>query len=266
MPLNLPDPPDEKLLKSPIELVVWQLRFSELPEIEALEIGRSLHDALGGKQGDFPSMKKFQESGLNVQLVGPDSPPAFSPAQNVGWRFVSGDRQTTITLTPGSLALETKDYDRWGEGFAPKIKMALEALESVSAPNDETRLGLRYIDRIKDIKIEKPADWNGWLKPWALGAAFDADLAGGVAISETGTIFEVDEEISAKERIALATDEADGPFAVIDVDVSRAADEAERSFDVASILEVSERLHTVAKQLFLATIEPDLYKHLKGDE
>lgn len=263
MPLTFPEPPDEKLFRSPIELVVWQLRFSELPQVESLDIGLAFHEKLGGKDSNFPRMARFEEGGINVQL-GPAA-PSVTPARNVGWRFASSDRDAAITLTPGSLAVETKNYDRWKEGFAAIVNLAIAALESAVPPDDELRLGLRYIDRIKGLDVETPNDWAGWLKPWALGAAADGDLAGGVGIAETGTILQIDEEIDAKERVSLARDD-EGAFAVIDVDVSRTADEGERDFDAGSIADTTERLHTHAKQLFLATIEPKLYEYLREKE
>lgn len=259
MPVNLPIPPDERLERSPLALVVWQLRYDPQPRLGSLDVGLAVHGRLGGKQGPLPSMEQVQGGNVSFQF-GPEV-SASQSVQPIGWRMMSTDLATAAAFHTDALTIETTAYGRWQDDFRNRISEALSALVDVVGPVAEHRLGLRYVDQIGGLGMAGPSSWNGWLKPWALGPANDADLKDSVRATETISVFEHEDGAKARIRVASFPD-GDEHVAVFDSDVSR---DGNRPLDAADILAASDRFHLVSKQLFYAALEPRLYDHLKGN-
>jgi uncharacterized protein (TIGR04255 family) len=259
LPLTLPTPPEEKLEHSPLALVVWQIRYDPQPRLGTLDTGLAVHELLGGKGGPFPSIEQVQGGNMTIQLGA--SPSTAQSVGPVGWRMTSPDRGMAAAFHVDSLTVETTAYGRWEGDFQEQIGTALNALMEAVGPVSEHRLGLRYVDRITDLNLNRPADWTEWLKPWTLGPVAVSELADASAATEITTVFNVDSEVVARMRVAVFP-EGDGHIGVIDTDVAR---ESEREFDPEGILAASEDFHTTAKQLFLAALEPRLYERLKGE-
>jgi len=257
--LHLPEPPAEKLERSPLALVVFQIRYDAQPRLGTLETGLQVHEVLGGKGGRLPTIEQVQAGNLSIQF-GPEA-SAGQSIQTVGWRMLSTNRKTAAAFHVDALTLETTDYGRWAGDFADLISDALRALAEAVGPVTEHRLGLRYVDRITDLDIATAADWSGWLNSWALGPAVIDGLSEATQATEMSSAFRIDDEAAARMRVAVFP-ETDAQVGVVDIDVFR---EGSRAFDVSGILDVVNRFHVVAKQLFFAALRPELYRYLKGE-
>lgn len=45
----------------------------------------------------------------------------------------------------------------------------IDAITDILQPTFEQRLGLRYIDRITELKLTSAAAWEPYISPWLLG-------------------------------------------------------------------------------------------------
>ncbi|MFJ4988153.1 TIGR04255 family protein [Streptomyces sp. NPDC088732] len=133
---------DVPLPKAPLVRVLAQLRFEPLASLDspnaaslfAAEIGQS-----------YPYLEKGAEFNM---LIGPGQ---ASPqmGQTPVWRFRSPDRTTTVSLSNGSLAVETTAYDGSTQfcGALSELAAALKRVAFIPAYN---RLGYRYTNRVTD--------------------------------------------------------------------------------------------------------------------
>jgi len=87
--------------------------------------------------------------------IGSGTAPARpEPSQESVWPFRDPEREWTVSLSSTSLALEAVQYLDFND-FAAELEAILAALHGVFSPRQETRLGLRYINRIEDERLEK---------------------------------------------------------------------------------------------------------------
>jgi uncharacterized protein (TIGR04255 family) len=82
------------------------------------------------------------------------APTRPAPSQESVWPFQDPEREWTVSLSSTSLALEAVQYLDFDD-FAAELDAILASLHEVFAPRQEMRLGLRYINRIEDQRLEK---------------------------------------------------------------------------------------------------------------
>ncbi|MEU1413265.1 TIGR04255 family protein [Streptomyces sp. NPDC005731] len=136
---------DVPLREAPLARVLTQLRFEPLAVLESPNAA-SLFAAEIGQ--DYPYLEKDTE--INM-VIGPGQ---VSPAmgQTPVWRFRSPDRATTVSLSNGSLSLETTAY-RGNTEFCSALSKLAEALKKVTYVPAYTRLGYRYTNRVTDLAV-----------------------------------------------------------------------------------------------------------------
>ncbi|ASY34027.1 MULTISPECIES: TIGR04255 family protein [unclassified Streptomyces] len=133
---------DVSLSTAPLVRVLAQLRFDPLAVLDSPNAA-SLFAAEIGKE--YPYLEKGAEFNMLI------APGQVSPqmGQNSVWRFRSPDRKTIVSLSNGSLALETSTY-RGRTNFCSAISSIAEALKKVAFVPAYTRIGYRYTNRVVD--------------------------------------------------------------------------------------------------------------------
>ncbi|MFG2835086.1 TIGR04255 family protein [Streptomyces zaomyceticus] len=133
---------DVSLSTAPLVRVLAQLRFDPLAILDSPNAA-SLFAAEIGK--DYPYLEKGAE--FNILIA----PGQVSPqmGQNSVWRFRSPDRKTVVSLSNGSLALETSVYPGRTE-FCSALSSLAGALKKVAFVPAYTRIGYRYTNRVVD--------------------------------------------------------------------------------------------------------------------
>src|SRR3990172_10712758 len=150
MPLNLPEPDVARLAKSPLQLVVFQVRFEDVPSVADPRIALAVHKNLGDRTGRFPLLEPLRGSQVEVKVGIGGSPISAEQSPLSGWRFLSQGRDWTVSLLPGSVALETTAYTTWDADFGPLLTQCLDAVNAEVRPVLEQRVGLRYVDLIAE--------------------------------------------------------------------------------------------------------------------
>jgi uncharacterized protein (TIGR04255 family) len=234
----LPDPDPALLPGAPLDLVVCQVRFELRNEISTPQVGLTFQAALGGKDGEYP----------RLDSVG-DAPG--------GWRFQSADGAWIVSLMPDHLALESRrSYPGW-ETFSVRLHTLIDVLVAQLGPEIEQRVGLRYIDQIKEVDATSAADWSRYLAPELLGLAAHEVLGAHVANARQQLLLDLGEDYGCVLNHGFLPDEnSDRLGYALDFDVFR---DGARPFDPAALRETLSILHEDAFKLFRASITDELY-------
>jgi len=133
-----------ELKAPPLELVICQLRF---PTILALADGRPPEEFQRRISGEYPLARKKDEF-VNVRL---DNREVVLPGGTRSWCFDDLSAQWTVTLGDSFLALEANRYRQFKD-FSERFMNVLSQWQETYPIALQTRLGLRYVDRISHAR------------------------------------------------------------------------------------------------------------------
>jgi uncharacterized protein (TIGR04255 family) len=131
----------EKLSKQPLALVLIQIRFSPIANIEQYipQIQNTLRAA------GYPLM----EENTSISFTITSDSVKQSPSKQ--WFFKTGNECSNIILDGGQLTFQTSDYDTFEsfyERFSSLCICVFKNIESFITANLIQSLGIRYVDRI----------------------------------------------------------------------------------------------------------------------
>jgi uncharacterized protein (TIGR04255 family) len=163
--LTLPDVPRVELRDPPLVLALCQVQYEAISNLEdALRIA-PFQQAI---QAEYPHSTIAPRS-INVQVN------AAGMQQQVGsfqWVFRDNDDIWRLSLANDALTLETRRYDEFPQ-LLRRLRMALDALRTHLHPEATKRIGLRYVNEIR----ETGADWSNVIRPQLLGPLGEPALA-----------------------------------------------------------------------------------------
>jgi uncharacterized protein (TIGR04255 family) len=253
MPLKLPEPDQSRLPRSPLDLVVCQLRFEAQPQVGDAALALAVQTALGGETR-YPRLEQVQAQAFNV-VLGPGVAPAMGQAPaGTGWRLQSPDSRWSVSLMPNHVSLETTDYTVWDD-FRDRMLELVDAAADHIAPGIEQRLGLRYIDRISEVQARTPRDWEPYLVPELLGLIRHDTLGTAVTAARQQLLLDLGEGFSCTFTHGLLPEDGERLNYLLDYDLSR---EGGRPFDPGGVRAALEVLHTDALKLFHASVTDEL--------
>lgn len=261
MPLNLPAPDQQTLARSPLALVVCQIRYDDPAAKPSSLVAANIRNALIAMDLPFNRAENVHVRNVNLDL---SAGTAERDVQRA-WRLISPDGRWTATIGPDSLSLETTRYESWQNDFQRRLFGFLRAFTETVNPQVETRVGLRFVDFLNGRnRIVDVSEYRWWVRTWLLGAIADNMLAPGVKAAQQQISLEIDEDIRANVRHGPYPDPSrDNAYTyVLDTDVYR---ESLRRFDVASIEALTERLHDTALSLFQCMVTPDAMGYFRGE-
>jgi len=254
--LELPEPSRKRLRRSPLDLVVCQVRHDRDLSVadgkKAVRLGKALGDA-------YPVPEELHGQELRIQ-GGPGGVHARHEEVQGGWRFQSPDRKWTVTVTPEAYSLETTEYLDWDD-FSGRLRVLTEAVGDLFDLDVEKRLGLRYIDKLSRSDVSEIGDWQHWVHPALLGPVLHPALGAAVDAHQGISRFLVDADATVMLRHAHVRED-DQWMLVMDHDCFR---ESVVEFTTDGIMKGVEHLHTVALQVFQALISPEMFEYLDGE-
>jgi uncharacterized protein (TIGR04255 family) len=257
-PLALPEPSTVTLTRTPLQLVVCQVRHDR--NLAVADGGRVL--AIRDQLGVYPRMEEMAQQEIGV-VIGPAGSSSLGGGeQQRGWRLLSEGGAWTVALLPDFFALECTGYTSWTE-FRERMHNLASAVLTHLQPAIELRLGLRYVDRIADPVVEQPQDWSGYINERLLGPALDRQL--GLAVSSIQQLLQLQGPEGAQVLLRHGTqlDQSSGAWPyVLDTDCFRADG---RRLEADSLLQGADALHKLALQVFQAAITPQLHQLLVGE-
>lgn len=258
-PVVLPSPSTEKLARSPLSLVVCQVRHEQNIAASDPKRAVSIHDAVNHR---YPLLEEQAGQELTI-TAGPAGVQSVPGASKRGWKLRTADQVWNAVVMPDFFSIQTTKYDDWPD-FRERLEEFARAVTHAVEPSLEQRVGLRFIDRITHPDVTTAMDWKKWIDQSFLGPLAHEILGQAVIDSQQILQFDIGDGRSIVMRHgAIRDQQASGQLTyLIDQDcyVQRG-----KPFDVDDMLNVAEELHSLALQVFQQAITPDLYKYLKGD-
>ena len=262
MSLSLPDPDRRHLPRSPLEVVVAQVRHENRLAASDSSTASAVHRALGGSDGPYPFIDGAAAAVmLNVVVAGPGAsiPSANTESHLTGWRLHDADNTWAVTLMPDHFALETTQYTTWDE-FAPRLAEVINVVNAHVGPAFEQRLGLRYIDRLTEPEVDEIAGWTPYIRSEVLGILRHQELGNAVLGAQQQVLLDLGDGVSATFRHGpIREPDGKGVQYLLDYDVFR---QGGRPFVPEGIRDTFENFNTASLQLFQATVTPGLLDYL----
>ena len=221
------------LPEAPLQLALAQVRFAPIYALE-----------------QPASVAEFQKL-LGREYVAQEA-SAKGPGSST-WLFRDSRRGWTVSVTSTSLGLEAKTYVDFDD-FVSELKQVLGYLESVCEPQTEVRLGVRYINRIEDERLQKR------------GIAFfvNEQLAGPVGADLGNELQHSLCELRFRERESWVTIRhglIEPTSYLLDFDHFM---EGERDFSPSDIVKRVNRFHGLIERLFAWAVSERYLRELKG--
>ena len=225
-----------------MKLAIAQVRFAPVYAVEQIV-----------------AVAEFQKR-LGEHYVAQDAPRAVGAgvvgaAGESTWLFRDGERGWTISLTPSSLGLEAITYVDFDD-FAAELSKVLRTLEAVFEPRIEVRLGVRYINRIEDDRLQKRG--IDFFVNEQLASPVGADLGTDLQHSLC--------ELRFRERggwMAIRHGLVESSTYLLDFDHFT---EGERDFVPKTIVTRVKRFHSLIERLFVWSLSERYLKELKGGD
>lgn len=250
-------PVDEvHLRKSPLAMVLWQIRFPG----EASRLVRALdtRELQSNLAEAYPFAHQQPTFGL---VIRPGQPPEQQQGPAV-WNLQSSERDWVCTLAGESIGLTTTSYDSRSD-FITRSKSLLSAVHDAASPPEVARIGVRYINR-----LERPNDDPEWMKHLARGArgilaAVPDDERSGVTASLSQVTYRWEDGVVLQARWGLLPKEAitDGSIPpideeawILDVDISR---EDRITYEVGGLADQISDLAERAYRFFRWVVTPE---------
>jgi uncharacterized protein (TIGR04255 family) len=256
MALTLTEVDNRPLGRSPLAVVVFQIKYEQNLSVGDGETGLRVHEFLGGPDGRYVKVEPLQIVGAAVQVspFGLTQVPSVN-APSRGFRMRNEDGSLILSLMPDFASLETTAYGVWSGDFRERLVELIEALNVNIKPRVEERLGLRYVNKIVEPDVSVPGDFREIVSDGLLGAAADDYWGSGVTGAQQQLEIDVEGDIRCVLRHGTLPRNTwigiDGYL--LDIDVFR---EQSRRFDVSSVLGTIDRLNAVAATIFEKSLAP----------
>ncbi len=257
MPVALPPASFGFLPRSPLELVVCQVRHEERPLDPGIAL--AIQDALGGPEGEFGRIEQVEMHTAMI-AVGGGALPSTDVAH--GWHLKTADGGWTVALLPGHVSLETTRYTTWPD-FQGRLRAVLTAVQAAAPPTMEQRLGLRYVDRVQGLGVMTPREWSRWIHPTILGPTLHNVLGDAVLAARQQVDLDLGNGRVCVLRHGTVNDPEDQLVYLLDFDVYR---QQARRFVADEVLATADEFHRTADAVFEQVISQDLVRYLSGEQ
>jgi uncharacterized protein (TIGR04255 family) len=263
VPLSLPTPNDTKLLRSPLAIVVCQVRYEQNLTVSDGGTALAVAKSLGGRDGPYPRLEAQQQFAAQVDLSNVGSPGISNTIPTRGWKFSSSSGDWSAIIMPDHAALETNAYTTWTKDFLPRVTALIEAVAEHVSPQIEERLGLRYVNRLPRPD-EDSMRWSGIVVDELLGPAADNFWAEGIESLQQQLQLDLGPELSCILRHGIvpnANGQPDGYL--LDYDVFR---QYPQPFDLNSIIQALGEMNRAALSLFQASLTKQYLDSLRTQD
>jgi len=208
-----------------------------------------------------------EENVTEFQMVlQPNIPMGANSAQTTNHRFLTRDRQTSITFGADVIVVETTAYKGWTD-IKEFASAAITARQAASPVDGVERVGLRFIDEIRVPASFDSSGWDGWVAESLLAPKIGSDQLRPLqqqsvvqyalpTISYTLTLryggVNGPPVIVPGPNLLRANTPAPGAFFLIDTDAAWAPVEGQAVPELESnfVIDTIDRLHEPIAQVF----------------
>lgn len=250
--MNLPEPSQERLPRSPLQLVVCQVRHEPLDATQLKDRARRIRAQLGDA---YRSMVPGKAVGVTINA----SPEGVEIDEHESWHLVA-DGVWTAVIANEFFSLETTDYLDWDD-FVSRFELLAAAVARESDLAVELRLGLRYVDRLTEPPAPTPAAWADKVRPAFSGPLAEPDLATGLIGLQGIAQFASDGRHINVRFGCVESQGGAGWDYLLDHDCFR---EQGLAFSLETVRGGMEELHTLALQVFQRAVTDEYFEYLRG--
>jgi uncharacterized protein (TIGR04255 family) len=260
--VHLSEPERVVFKRPPLVLTVFQLRFSDIPEIADQSYIEPFRNAIRER---YPSFAPVQQLGFQFDFSA-NEPRRIETVQ---WRFSEESENWTVVLARDFLTLETRRYEHFPE-FLSHLLFLLNSLVEHIRPQFGTRLGLRYINEIR-LAL---GSLSTIVRPELLGILSIAEFEKYAAQSTQEVLLRYSEEQSIQVRHGLfpagstvqpptGEPSSTGPFYLLDFDAFRTFSAPTwLRMETDTICEYVHRYHDDIEKLFRWSLTEEFTKSL----
>jgi uncharacterized protein (TIGR04255 family) len=245
------------LERAPLVRVIAQLRFPPIVSLGRPDFIGPFQEAIRPR---YPILRPEQTAGLMVGPLG----VMVQRSDGVVWRFHDKEDAWRVTLAADFIALESMAYkDR--NDFFERFEQILLALDAVAKLPIYDRLGVRYINRVRGVELDKLASL---VRTEVLGLG--GSPIAGLAHSLCESLFQKG-DVSLNTRWGrlppnattdpAAIDLLQEPSWVLDLDMFRGV---QKDFDTSTILEDGRMFARTIHDFFRWCVTPEFLKAYGG--
>lgn len=179
----------------------------------------------------------------------------------MGWQFKAPGDDVVVTVLSDQMSLEMKKYPGW-DAFEEVWRSCVEGVLGIVKPELVTRLGLRYVNRVRPRDVVDAIGWRdkGLVDPTFLGPAVGSALSRYVTAAEGRAALSFDDGIEALVHHGVVA-EGDGPVFMLDIDCfSSRAD----SFTVDILSDRLRTLNNHSLEVFQEVVKEELRAEMMG--
>jgi uncharacterized protein (TIGR04255 family) len=170
------------------------------------------------------------------------------------WVLSSPDASTRAAVSTTSVAVESDRYARW-ELFRDAIAQVFAAVGAVFAPARSTRLGVRYVNELRDGRARgDPAALSALVNDALIAPALALERPLLNSLGEVRVAEEDDSVLALRHGLV-----ASGTY-LLDFDAYREVAEA---FDPVALAARAERFHARIEAVFAWALDPDYLEELR---
>jgi uncharacterized protein (TIGR04255 family) len=146
--LSLPETPHVVFENPPLALALCQVQFANVLNVANPGFVAPFQQAI---QELYPIAGQAEQVQIELGLA-PGDVGVRGQARSQQWRFTDDTDDWTVVLTPNFVALETRAYEDF-KVFLTRLRQVLDAVTRHIRPPFVTRIGLRYIDEIRQTDL-----------------------------------------------------------------------------------------------------------------
>lgn len=261
--MTLPGYEHVRFAKSPLKLVVCQVRFPVLPQFGE---GSFVTPFIHALRPDYPGVSREQQVELQLSPTG-----VKTGAPDFLWRLATRDNDWAVVFGEASVALESRRYTTIEE-FSGRLERVVEAARIHLDIAESTRVGLRYINEIRYPDANTLDEWRDLLHPDFLGFAASGVIEGRVEqMLQEAQFLREDGVLLVRHGLLTGAVVAPLPpalppssrFYLIDLDY---ADGMQRNLDTAELVLRIRDYNEVMSKFFRATLTEKLYRYLEPSD
>jgi len=259
--MSLPAPDRTPLAAPPLLVTLCQVRYDAREDLTSASAAKQLLRHLAplglGTMTQVRQQQVVLFAGPSTEPLSPEAPP-----QPAGWQFTNESGATTVNVLTDQMTLETRRYPGWGE-FLSLWENCVSALIESASPAIATRVGLRYVNRIKSRHARTLRDFGRaeLVDPAFSGPIEKSPLSDYVTATEGRATLKFSDGTDSLVQHGVITEEA-APAFVLDIDCFRS--EA-IEFDQQSLLSIVGVLNERALQIFQTVVGPSLQEEMKQE-
>ena len=253
---GLPSPSRVQLTLARVEAASAEVRFVPNGYELTQEVGERIRRGLG--ESLLPLLERAAINVVSVTIT-PDGADQSVDTQH-GWKFSSSDRSTAVSIMPAMVLVQTTRYERFSVSFAPILARALELFTDETNAELVQRIGLRYVNRLRDADVHSPQDWVPRIRaPFA--GTLSSDWSGLVEQSLQATTLRLDATAGARvQNGVIPEDGSELKYSyLVDIDVFR---EQTMPFNPSVCADHTRQLNRTALALFAQVLSPSYFNSL----